>query len=63
MECHDSALAGGTGGPAQEDVSCLIVTDEALGGKGAALDVAGEVAQGGAAAAGVLDLDVPVLGR
>jgi hypothetical protein len=39
-----------------------IISDEAFGGEGAALDVAGEVAQGGAAAAGVLELDVPGFG-
>ena len=39
-----------------------VIADEAFGGEGAALDVAGEVAQGGAAAAGMLELDVPVLG-
>ena len=63
MECHDGGLAGGAGGPVQEDVSLLVIADEAFGGEGAALDVAGEVAQGGAAAAGVLELDVPGFGR
>lgn len=40
----------------------FVITDEALGGEGAALDVAGEVAEGGATAAGVLKLDVPGFG-
>lgn len=39
-----------------------VVADEAVGGKCAALDVAGEVTQGGASAAGVLELDVPGFG-
>ena len=47
----------------QEDVALFVITDETLGGEGAALDVAGEVAQCGAAAAGVLELDVPGFGR
>lgn len=62
MQVHDGGLAGGAGGPVEEDVALGVVADEALGGKGAALDVAGEVAQGGSAAAGVLKLDVPSLG-
>jgi len=62
VQGHDGGLAGGAGGPAEEDVSLGIIADEAAGGEGAALDVAGEVAQGGAAAAGVLELDVPGLG-
>ena len=62
MQGHDGGLAGGAGGPAQEDVSVGIITDEAFGGEGAALDVAGEVAQGGASAAGMLELDVPGFG-
>ena len=63
MQGHDGGLAGGAGGPAQEDVALGVVADEALGGEGAALDVAGEVAQGGAPAADVLELDVPRFGR
>lgn len=59
-ERHHGGLAGGAGGPTQKDVSRLVITNQALGGEGAALDVAGEVAQRGAAAAGVLDFDVPV---
>jgi len=60
MERHDIGLAGVAGGPAQQDVALFVVTDESFGGKGAALDIAGEVAQGGAAAADVLEFDVPV---
>lgn len=62
MEGHDCGLAGGTGGPVEEDVALFVIPDEALGGEGAALDVAGEVAQCGATAAGVLELDVPGFG-
>jgi hypothetical protein len=62
VQCHDGGLAGGAGGPAQEDVALFVISDEALGGEGAAPDVAGEVAQGGLPAAGVLDLDVPGFG-
>lgn len=40
----------------------FVVANEALGAKGAALDVTGEVTQGGAAATGVLEVDVPLLG-
>jgi IS30 family transposase len=46
MQVHDGGLAGGAGGPVEEDVALGVVADEALGGEGAALDVAGEVAQG-----------------
>ncbi len=46
----------------EEDVALFVVSDEAFGGKGTALDVAGQIAQGGAAAAGVLELDVPGFG-
>lgn len=63
MEGHDGRFSCGTGGPVQENVALFVISDETLGGKGAALDVAGEVAQGGAAAAGVLELDVPGFGR
>ena len=40
----------------------FVISDEAFGGKGAALDVAGKVAQGAAAAASMLEFDVPGLG-
>ena len=63
MQGHGVGLAGGTGGPAEEDIALFVITDETFGGEGAALDVAGEVAQGGATAAGVLELDVPGFGR
>ena len=46
----------------EEDIALFVISDEALGGEGAALDVAGKVTQGGAAAAGVLQLDVPGFG-
>lgn len=46
----------------EQYVALLVIADEALGGEGAALDVAGKVTQGGAAAAGVLQLDVPGFG-
>ena len=31
MERHDGGLAGGAGGPVQQDVALFVVTDEALG--------------------------------
>ena len=62
MQWHDGGLAGGAGGPVEEDPALLVITDEPLGGEGAALDVAGEVAQCRATAASVLELDVPGFG-
>ena len=62
MKRHDAGFARVAVGPAQEHVAMGVISDEAFGGEGAAPDVAGEVAQGGAAAAGVLDLDVPGFG-
>lgn len=47
----------------KEDVALFVITDETLGGEGAALHVAGEVAQCGASATGMLELDVPDFGR
>ena len=47
----------------RRDVALGIVADEALGSKRAALVVAGEVAQRGASAAGMLELDVPTSWR
>jgi hypothetical protein len=44
MEGHDGGFPGAAGGPVEEDVSLFVIADEALGGEGAALDVAGEVA-------------------
>ena len=49
-DAADGGLAGGAGGPVEEDVSLGIISNESFGGKGATLDVAGELAQGGAAA-------------
>lgn len=46
----------------EEDVALFVVADESLGVEGAALDVSSEVAQCGASAAGVLELDVPGFG-
>ena len=63
MQFHDGGLACGAGGPVEEDVPLFVITDETLGGEGAALDVAGEVAQCRATAASVLELDVPGFGR
>jgi hypothetical protein len=62
MQGHDGGFAGAAGGPVEEDFALFVITDESLGGEGAALDVAGEVAQCGATAAGVLELDVPGFG-
>lgn len=61
MERHDVGLAGGAGGPTQQDVSPGIISNEPLGGECAAPDVAGKVTQGGATTAGVLELDIPYL--
>ena len=62
MQGHDGGSTGVAGGPADEHVSVFVIADESLGGEGAALDVAGEVAQGSASAAGVLELNVPGFG-
>ena len=59
MKCDDGGLAGLAGGPFEEDVAVGVVSDEAFGAEGAALDVAGKVADGGASAAGMLELYVP----
>ena len=45
MQGHDGGFPSGTGGPVDEDLALFVITDETLGGEGAALDVAGEVAQ------------------
>lgn len=63
MKGHDGALASGAGGPAQKHISMFVITDESFGREGAALDVAGKVAQGGATTADMFELDVPVFGR
>ena len=62
MQGHNGGFPRGTGGPVDDYLALFIITDEALGGEGAALDVAGEVAQCRATAAGVLELNVPGFG-
>ena len=61
MQRHDSGFSGATGGPAHQHVAFRVVANEPLGGEGAATDVTGKVAQGGAPAADVLELDIPGL--
>ena len=61
-EGEDAGFAGVAAGPVEQDVAVLVVADEALGRDGAALDVAGEVTQGGVAASDMLELDVPCFG-
>ena len=46
----------------EADVAGFVVADDASGADGTALHVAGEVADGGFAGAGVLELDVPGFG-
>lgn len=62
MQGHDGGFPCAARCPVKEDVALFVITDESLGGEGAALDVAGEVAQCGASATGVLELDVPGFG-
>lgn len=59
MQGHDGGFAVLAAGPVEADVALVVVADEAFGADGAAFDVAGEVAQGGVAAAYVLELYVP----
>ena len=59
MQGHHGGPVGGGAGPAQADVAMPVVAEQSLGTEGAALDVAGEVAQGGLAAADGLELNVP----
>ena len=47
MECHDGTFPGAAGCPVEADVTMFVVVDDSLGADGAALDVAGEVADGG----------------
>ena len=63
MQRHDGSFPGAAGCPVKEDVALFVITDETLGGEGAALHVAGEVAQCGASATGMLELDVPDFSR
>jgi hypothetical protein len=59
MQAHDGGAAGVAGRPAQEDIARGIVSEEAFWMEGAALNVSGEVAQGGVSPPGMLELDVP----
>lgn len=63
VQGHDSGPFGGATGPAEADPALSIVAEEALGGEGAALNVASQVTQGGLAATDVLELDIPCFGR
>ena len=58
-KAQDGGVAGGAGRPAQQDVALRIVTEQALRRECAAVDVTGEVTQGGAPPAHGLELDVP----
>jgi hypothetical protein len=59
-EFEDGGFPGGAVGPFEEDVTLGVVAEDALGAKGAALDVAGEVTESGFCAANGLKLDVPL---
>lgn len=61
MEVENAASARGAVGPAQQDVAFPVEAEQAPGAEGAAPDVAGEVADGGLAAADVPEMYVPVL--
>ena len=58
-EGEDGGLACLAAGPVEADVAVFVVADDSSRADGAAFDVAGKVAQGGVAAANVLELDVP----
>jgi hypothetical protein len=59
MKVEDGGLFGGGVGPEEFDVSLGIVSEEAFGVEGAAVDVSGEVAQRGFSAPDGFELDVP----
>ena len=60
VEFEDGGFPGGAVGPFEEDVALGVVSEDSLGAEGGALDVSGEVAEGGFAAADGLELDVPL---
>ena len=59
VEFEDGGFMGGAVGPFEEDLALGVVAENALGAEGTSLDVSGEVAEGGFAAADGLELDVP----
>lgn len=61
-EGHGAGAFASGGGVVQAELALGGEADDALGSKGAAVDVAGEVAQRGFAAPGGLELDVPLGG-
>lgn len=60
VEFEDGGFLGGAVGPFEEDPALGVVAENALGTEGAALDVAGKIAEGGLSAAHGLKLDVPL---
>lgn len=60
-QSHDRVLARSATGPEQANPPLPIAAKEALGRKGTAMNIAGEVAQGGNAFADVLELHIPLL--
>lgn len=60
-QSHDRGPARSAASPEQSNAPLRIAAKEALGRKGAAMHIAGEVAQGGDAFADVLELHVPLL--
>lgn len=58
-EGEDGGLSCLAAGPVEADVAVFVVADDSSRADGAAFDVAGKVAQGGVAAAYVLELYVP----
>lgn len=63
VQRQDAGLAGLAAGPVQQHAPLRVVADEAPGTEGAAVDVAGEVAQGGLALADVAHVGDPLLPR
>jgi len=60
VEFEGGGFMGGAVGPFEEDLALGVVAKDALGAEGTSLDVSGEVAEGGFAAADGLELDVPL---
>lgn len=61
-EGEEPSFAAAAFGPVQEVVAEGVLGGDALGAEGAALDVAGEVADGGVTTSGGLKLDIPAGG-
>ena len=62
VKVEDAGFLGGGVGPEEFEAVLGIVSEEALGVEGAAVDVSREVAEGGFSLACGLELDVPFLG-